>query len=208
MRLFLFVCKSIARAITRNTEDSEHSAKQTRKIKQTGLGSGFLLVVFNFILAFVRFSGKFQGVLACPGVPCFRTCHAKLPVSFSKTYLRPIMSLWKCLYTFVTDSVPNLKKEESYNKLYWGVFIVTKDYLIQRDQDQTREWVFDRYRNNHHKVLMKTDLEMTGSFIVWLGLVTLLLVRFRIALRQTANVTIKLRKYIMEKSSVQLLLLV
>lgn len=155
MRLFLFVCKSIARAITRNTEDSEHSAKHTRKIKQTGLGSGFLLVVFNFILAFVRFSGKFRGVPACPGVPCLGTCHAKLPVSFSKTYLRPIMSLWKCLYTFVTDSVPNLKKEESYNKLYWGVFIVTKDYLIQRDQDQTREWVFDRYRNNQHKVFMK-----------------------------------------------------
>ena len=53
-------------------------------------------------------------------VPVFRVLvHAmqKLPVSFSKTYLRSIMSLWKCLYTFVTDSVPNLKKEERYNNL-------------------------------------------------------------------------------------------
>ena len=119
---FLFVWKSIPRKKShvlkpRNTEHSERSGKHTRKIKQTGLGFGFLLDVFIFILPFARFFGKFRGVPGCPSVPCFTTCHAKLPVSFSTTYLRSIMSLWKCLYTFITDSVPNLKKEERYNKL-------------------------------------------------------------------------------------------
>ena len=86
--------------------------RHTRKIKQPGLGLAFLLVVCIFILPFVPVSGKFRGVPTCPGVLSFSTYHAKLPVSFSETYLRSIMSLWKCLYTFVTDSVPDLKKEE------------------------------------------------------------------------------------------------
>ena len=117
MRPFLILSEEypyekIACTKTRNTEHSERSGKHTRKIKKKGLKLRFLLVVFIFTLPFVRFSGKFRGVPGCPAVPCFSTCHAKLPVSFSKTYLRSIMSLWKCLYTFITDSVPNLKKEE------------------------------------------------------------------------------------------------
>ena len=138
--------------------------RHTRKLKQPGLGLAFLLVVCICILPFLRFSGKFRGVPTCPGVLSFSTYHAKLSVSFSETYLRSIMSLWKCLYTFVTDSVPNLKKEEIQQAL--GVFTVTTDYLTQRVSVQTRERAFDRYPNNHHKVFMKKgENETWPSFI-------------------------------------------
>ena len=55
MRPFLILLEEypyekIARTKTRDTEHSEHSGKHTRKIKQTGLGLGFLLVVFIFTL--------------------------------------------------------------------------------------------------------------------------------------------------------------
>ena len=101
---------------TKNTEHSEHSGTTHEKNKTNRVRVRFSVSRFHFHFTFVRFSGKFRDVPACPGVPCFSTCHAKLPVSFSTTYLRSIMSLWKCLYTFVTDSVPNLKKEERDKK--------------------------------------------------------------------------------------------
>ena len=116
---FLFVWKKypqekIARTKTRNKEHSEHSGTYTRKIKTNRVRVWFPVSRFHFHFTFCQ---VFREVPGCPGVPCFSTCHAKLPVSFSTTYLCSIMSLWKCLYTFITDSVPNLKKGESYNKL-------------------------------------------------------------------------------------------
>ena len=80
--------------------------------------------------------------------------------------------------------------------------------------------MLDRYTNNHHKVFMKKGKNDTwpsfinrpreDRFVYGLSHVSHLVIRqiLELRLRQTANVTFKLRIYIMDKTNVKLLLFV